>query len=891
MGLSASQMALMSRLLDEALPLDASSRRAWLERLSPEYSDIAPALWEALLPQQSRAGGPKSLGTLPKLPAGRSGDEQPASRLQAGARVGPYELLRPLGAGGMAEVWLARRADGALKRTVALKIPTLMLARSELEQRFARERDILATLEHPHIARLYDAGIDSASQPYLAMEYVAGEPLSGWCDAHRLPVVARLELCLQVLDALQYAHDKHVIHRDLKPSNILVTDSSQVRLLDFGVAKLLEEEADQPQLTSVYGRALTPDYASPELLRGERLDARCDLYSFGVVLYELLTGIRPYQLQSARSIGVLEQAIARVEVEKPSVRAEPQAATLRATTPEGLARQLRGDLDAIVMKTLAKTPAERYASAAELARDLRSYLEGRPVMALPARLRYRLRKFVRRNRTVMAVSSAAAAAVLIAFAYVVYRDSVRRAVGSNAATVSVAALPEKSIAVLPFVNMSPDREQDYFSDGLTEEMINLLSQITDLRVPARTSSFYFKGRNESIASIARQLGVTQLLEGSVRKAGNHIRISAELIRADNGYHVWSQTYDRDDTDLFAVQDDIAKAVVSALQLKLRAGIEEKGSRGTINSEAYLQYLRASQLDQRDSIESRRLAVEAYGRAIALDPNYAAAYAGLALSEATLADRTGDSGGVERATRDVDRAIALAPTDANGYSARSYLRTVWLWDWSGAQADIEQALSLGPRTGSVLRRYARLLAVLGRLPEAIAAQSQAAELDPLSSVAWDNLGIYYTSAGDYAGGDTALARAMEIEPASVIVLTHLGMLRLLEGRPLEALGAFRKIDQEGFRLAGIVMAEHSLGHAPASEQALAQLIARHAHEQAYQIAEACAWRGETDQAFEWLERAYRQRDGGVSLVKFAPMLKSLRTDPRFQTLLHTLKLPE
>ncbi|HVH83969.1 MAG TPA: serine/threonine-protein kinase, partial [Steroidobacteraceae bacterium] len=366
-------------------------------------------------------------------------------------------MIRALGAGGMAEVWLARRADGAMKRTVALKMPTLILVRSELEQRFARERDILASLEHPHIARLYDAGIDPDRQPYLAMEYVEGQPLTDWCDAHRLPITARLELCLQVLEAMQYAHDRHVVHRDLKPSNILVTDSGQVRLLDFGVAKLLEEETEQAQLTSVYGRALTPDYASPELLRGERLDARCDIYSFGVMLYELLIGIRPYQLKSAGSVGLLEQAIASVEVEKPSVRAEPQAAALRATTPEGLARQLRGDLDAIAVKTLAKAPAERYPSAADLAKDLRSYLERRPVAARPARFVYRLRKFVGRNRTVVGVSTAAAAAVLAAFAYVVYRE-VTHTVGSSSVTVSAAAAPEKSIAVLPFVNMSPDKE-------------------------------------------------------------------------------------------------------------------------------------------------------------------------------------------------------------------------------------------------------------------------------------------------------------------------------------------------------------------------------------------------------------------------------------------------
>ena len=886
MGLSASQMVRMSRLLDEALPLDTPARRVWLERLSPEHSDIAPALREALLAGEGELAKP--LGALPQPPADRPSGES-VSHLQAGARVGPYELIRPLGAGGMAEVWLAKRADGALKRTVALKMPTLTLLRGELEQRFARERDILASLEHPHIARLYDAGIGSDRQPYLAMEYVEGQPLTSWCDEHRLPIAARLELCLQVLDAMQYAHDKHVVHRDLKPSNILVTESGQVQLLDFGVAKLLEEETDQAQLTSVYGRALTPDYASPELLRGEPLDARCDIYSFGVVLYELLTGVRPYRLTGAGSIGLLEQAIASVEVQKPSAQATLPTAALRATTEERLARQLRGDLDALVLRTLAKAPLGRYPSAAAVAADLRSHLAGRPVTALPARWRYRLRKFVRRNRLVMTVSGAAAAAVLVAFAYVVYRETVSRTTGATSVTVTAA--PEQSIAVLPFVNMSADKEQDYFSDGLTEEMINLLSQVAELRVPARTSSFYFKGRNDTIANIARQLRVTQVLEGSVRKAGKRLRITAELIRADNGYHVWSQSYDRDDTDVFAVQDDIAKAVVSALQLKLRTGTQEKGSRGTTNSEAYLQYLRGGQLDQRDSLESQRQAVEAYRRAIALDPNYAAAYAGLALSEATLADFTGDGGGIEEAGHDVDKAIALAPADSNGYSARSYLRTVWLWDWSGAQTDIEKALSLGPHTRALLGRYARLLAVRGRLPEAIAAQSQAVELDPLSSGAWDNLGFYYASAGDYAHADAALGRAIEIEPTSVIVLTHLGMLRLLQGRAPEALELFRKIDQGGFRLAGIAMAEYSLGHMHKSQEAVQEVIAKHANEQAFQIAEACAWRGDKDQAYAWLERAYQQRDGGVSFVKFAPMLASLRADPRFKALLQTLRLPE
>jgi serine/threonine protein kinase/Tol biopolymer transport system component len=414
-------MAAMSRLLDEALPLDAAGRQAWLEALPAEHQQLAQALREALLSDGAPAAGlerlsPRVLAAFAELAGGTR-----AGRLKAGARVGPYELIRPLGSGGMAEVWLARRADGAFKREVALKLPMLSQLRGDLEARFARERDILASLEHPHIARFYDAGVDPNALPYLSMEYVQGQPLTEWCDAHRLTVTARLELFMQVLDALQYAHQKQVIHRDLKASNILVTEFGQVQLLDFGVAKLLEaDEADSAPLTSVYGRALTPDYASPELLQGETIDARSDIYSLGVLLYELLTGLRPYKLKSAASIGALEQAIAAVEVKKPSAQQESEASSARSTTPEKLARELRGDLDAIVLKALAKQPVERYQSVASLAKDLRRYIDRKPIEALPARFTDRLAKYVQRNKAMLAVSATALAAILATVTFMVW---------------------------------------------------------------------------------------------------------------------------------------------------------------------------------------------------------------------------------------------------------------------------------------------------------------------------------------------------------------------------------------------------------------------------------------------------------------------------------------
>jgi serine/threonine protein kinase len=412
-------MALMSRLLDEALPLDLAGRRVWLDTLSPEYGEISQYLRDALLPGDSSAAKLESLATLPKLGAAAPDGSVIARGLQSGARVGPYELIRLLGAGGMAEVWLARRADGAFNREVALKLPMLTNLRADLEQRFARERDILASLEHPLIARLYDAGIDPAGLPYLSMEYVPGRPLTDWCDAHRLEIAARVALFLQVVEAVQYAHEREVVHRDIKPSNVLVTEAGQVRLLDFGVAQLLEADAQATQLTNVYGRAVTPDYASPELLRGEPIDVRSDVYSLGVLLYEVLTGVRPYRLKNAASIGMLEQAVTTVEVKNPSTQ-DPNASAARATTPEKFTRQLRGDLDAIALKALAKEPAKRYPSAAALAQDLRHHLDGKLVGALPARFTDRLRKFVQRNRAVLGATLTTVVAMLVAVGFLLW---------------------------------------------------------------------------------------------------------------------------------------------------------------------------------------------------------------------------------------------------------------------------------------------------------------------------------------------------------------------------------------------------------------------------------------------------------------------------------------
>ena len=414
----------LSKLLDEALDLEPGERATWIEALETTQPELVPVL-RKLLEAHASSETSDLLQQLPALDT-RAVSAEAVAGLGAGSRVGPYRLKNELGSGGMADVWLAERADGAFERDVALKIPRFSRLRRDLPERFARERDILARLEHPHIARFYDAGVTDDSLPYLAIEYVNGQPITQWCDERTLDVAARLDLFAQVLDAVQFAHASLVIHRDLKPSNILVTADGQVRLLDFGIAKLLSDAdtARETRLTQVAGRVLTPDYASPEQIKGENLTTATDTYSLGVVLYELITGQLPYRLK-LQSAAQLEEAIVAVDPARPSSAISAEAAEARATNERRLSRAVRGDLDTIVLKALAKEPARRYATIAELADDLRRYLAGRTVHARPASWSYRTRKFISRNR--VAVTAAVAVAVALIAATAVSLSQAQRA--------------------------------------------------------------------------------------------------------------------------------------------------------------------------------------------------------------------------------------------------------------------------------------------------------------------------------------------------------------------------------------------------------------------------------------------------------------------------------
>jgi TolB-like protein/Flp pilus assembly protein TadD len=733
MSLTNREMARLGELLDEVLPLTLEQRSAWLDSLSSGDLPLLRTLRVALLAGETEAGGP--LDRPPRI-AGDSAEEEGAAGRHAGEQFGAYELLRPLGSGGMADVWLARRTDGAFERQVALKIPRLQSRPVVMTARFALECNILAALEYPGIARLYDAGVDDSGVPYIAMEYVQGDPLVAWCDAHELAEAARLQVFLQVLDAVAYAHGRQVVHRDLKPSNILVTGQGEVRLLDFGVARLLQPKTDDALLTRDHGLAVTPEYASPELLRGESIDARSDLYSLGVVLHELLTGARPAQ-------------------------------TARPAT--GGTKRLHGALGDVVTKALQPDPGDRYTDAMSFAGALRPFADGR-AHDLPWRLKTRP----------LWVAGLAALAALVAIAvgalapghFVIMRTETPPALPA-AETTSIAAPSSASaagrvegigLAVLPFVNMSSDPEQEHFADGLTEELLTWLANVEGFNVPGRTTSFALKGEAEDLRDIGARLGVKYLLEGSVRRSGDAMRITAQLIEADTGYHLWSETFDRTLDDIFAIQDEVAGHVVTELLGAIpESDMENPAAAGDVDPNAHEHYLKGRALWAQRSIDA---AFTKFREAVAIDPNHYLAQAYLAVA-GVFAIRHGfplllreSESAHEVVNAALQKAVALKPDAADVLFARG---------WALEHESKAEFVSLGVPPTAALDFYKRALRANPRHVEAmhalargvqnsddrIAFYERVIEIDPGHVVAASNLARAYVGRGDGTAAALAL----------------------------------------------------------------------------------------------------------------------------------------
>ncbi len=476
----------------------------------------------------------------------------------------------------------------------------------------------------------------------------------------------------------------------------------------------------------------------------------------------------------------------------------------------------------------------------------------------------------------------------------VIADSTETASTATSTSPTAAAVSDNSIAVLPFVDMSQGRDQEYFSDGLSEELLNQLAQIPQLRVIARTSSFSFKGKEANVAEIARVLKVGHVLEGSVRKSGGTLRITAQLIRTSDSSHLWSQTYDRKLTDIFKVQDEISTEVVNALKLKLLPNQALGTTQRTHNPEAYEQYLIAKDVFRLGGRANAEAAMAALKRAVAIDPGYANAYAQLGNFGLSLAEfaETPELRKIAMAQvfADTDRAIALAPDLADGYVWRGTNRYRIRWDWQGAQTDLARALEIDPNDASALINYASVLFTLGQREKGLAALRKAVVSDPLSDSVWTALGRLLDAAGEKAEAKQAFARALEINPRQSWANFQLGNMLLAEGDTESAIFYYQRAPEQ-FRTAGMAMIEFTRGNEVASRQLLAKMENDFAIGFAYQIAQIHAWRGDKDKAFAWLERSYSLHDAGMVRLPFDTAMDPLRNDPRFTALVTNMGFPK
>jgi serine/threonine protein kinase len=738
-----------------------------------------------------------------------------------------YLIEQELGRGGMATVYLA--SDQRHGRQVALKVLHPELAAGLGPERFLREIKVAARLNHPHILPLFDSG-EAAGFLYYVMPYVDGESLRARLDReHRLAVPETIEIARAVASALAYAHGCRVVHRDIKPDNIML-HQGEAMVTDFGIAKAFAASG-QETLTSTGLIVGTPSYMSPEQASGEiELDGRSDIYSLGCVLYEMLAGERPFLGHSARAI-----------LFKQVTEAPQSLRSLRADLPDAM--------EAVVARTLAKEPVDRYATAMELVQALNDQREFTP-------------------------SS-----------------------GTTRVTAPVAAM--NSIAVLPFLNVSADPENEYFADGMTEEIINALTKVEGMRVTARSSAFSFKGKPQEVGEIGRRLKVASVLEGSVRRSGNRIRITAELVSVAGGHSIWSERYDREMTDVFAIQDDISRSIVDMLKVKLLA--DEHGPlvrRQTDDLEAYTAYLKGRFFWNRRTPEALRKSIALFHEAQERDPTYALPYAGEADAYNMLGWWADLPPGVAfpAARKAAAQAVALAPQLAEGYASQAFVKQYYDWDWAGAEADFKHAIALNPKYPTARQWYAQNLITSGRSEEAIGQVRLAAELDPLSLIIVVTRALISYYAGRYEDTVAEARRTLDLEPSFGAGYSNVGLASLQLGRHEEAIASLRKAASHShFRTMVAAQLAHALargGDRPAAVAILAdmRLAAAERYVSPYEFAWVHAGLDDSESALASLEEAHAERSSQMVFLRVDPLFRALRGDPRFQSVLDRVGAP-
>jgi serine/threonine protein kinase/tetratricopeptide (TPR) repeat protein len=732
----------------------------------------------------------------------------------------------------MGEVYRAR--DTRLGREVALKVlPQEVASSPDRLARFEGEARTVAGLNHPNIVTLHSIE-DQAGIRFITMELVEGQNLTMLITPGGLPVSRILELSIPLADALVAAHERGVVHRDLKPGNVMLTRDGRVKVLDFGLAKRErgEDLGENTQLLeSSQDTILGDGQVSGTLPYMAPEQVRGGAADARADIFAL--GIMLYELATGRRPFTGDTS---ADLSSAILRDVPEPFTsVRADLP--------GDFERIVSRCLEKSPGDRPQTALDVSNELRSL-----------------------------------------------RRTLERGAIAASAPQSVA-----SIAVLPFVNRSRDAEDEYFSDGLADELLNVLAKIRGLRVAARTSSSQFKGTNDDIATIGRKLNVATILEGSVRKAGNRVRIGVQLVTVSDGYHLWSETYDRTLDDIFAVQDDIAQSVVKELRTTLlgveadsdasgqaRAEVAEAVKGRGDNPEAQRLLLLARHFLDRYNREDVAKAIEYFKEMLALDPGHALAWAELSLAYCREADLgwVPLEQGYRRARDAVQRALSLEPDLAEGHAWMGWILMNHDWEWTNAEASFRRALELAPGSPSALRGAGDLARNLGRLDEAAALYQRALERDPLSSATYRSLGYTLHAANRLAEADESFRKSLDLAPQRVAAHSALAWTLFAQGRSEEALAEALREPEEAYRLWALAILHHAAGRIAESDDALREMTEGHAGTMAYQIAEVHAARGEVDAAFGWLERAYVQRDGGLAVVKISPRTRSLRGDPRW-----------
>jgi TolB-like protein/Tfp pilus assembly protein PilF len=784
-------------------------------------------------------------------------------------RLGHYRLLEQIGAGGMGEVYRAR--DERLDRDVAIKIlPFSIRDNLPARSRLLEEARSASQLNHSHICTIYEIN-EEGGVAFIAMEYVAGRSLSTIIPPEGLPTEQVVRYGTQIADALAHAHQRRIVHRDLKPANVTVTPDGNAKVLDFGLAtRLRTEELEEVTLSRANLADSEPfagtlPYMPPEQLRGEAADPRSDIWALGVLLYETASGHRPF---SGRSGFELTSAI------------------LRDPLPP-LPDYVSKGLFAVIRKCMMKDSAARYQSAAEVRSALET-LESTAVSspALPEAAA------AARPRLALLTWGAGGLAALLVFLFAWNIGGLRERLLHRRAVPTI-----RSLAVLPLANLSGDPSQDFFSDGMTAELIRDISKIAQLRVVSRTSVMSYKGTHTPLQQIARELKVNALLEGTVARSGNRVRITVGLYDGASDRELWSGTFERDLNDVLALEDQVAHAIATQIRLKVSSSGETR--RANTNPGTYDLYLKGRYSLDQGSDDDLKLALVYFRQGIQKDPQYAPLYAGLADSYARLPfyTDTRPSEAFPEAKEAAARALQLDPTLAEAHASMAYVMNYYDWDRSGAEQEFKHALELNPNDADTHHVYGRFLASMGRVDEARAELNRAQELDPLSLIIQSNAGIVSYFARQYDNALQQLQKVLELDPKFPVPYWGSGMCYEQLKKYPEAVAQFQKgIELSGRGANGLASLAHAhglAGQAAEAQKILVELTDRSKtkYVPSYQFAVIHVGLGQNERAIAALEEAYRERSTLLGYLKMDPRFDPLRSDPRFRNLLSRIHLPE